>query len=406
MQSEKILVMGGGQAAVQLCLSLRKNKVTAPVLMLSEESDYPYHKPPLSKCYLSGETDEEKLSMRPESFYSSKDIEVVLGCKVTAIEPEAHKVTTDKGSYDYQSLVIASGARPRELQLEGNSLGGVHLLRNLDQSRAIKSELEQAQNVVVVGAGFIGLEFAAVANKMNKHVTVLDKSVRAMARAVAPDVSSWFVQHHRANGIDLRLQECASQLIGEKKIEQVKTTDGNLLDCDLLVIGIGVVPNDEVAKSAGLACDDGIIVNEFCETSMADIYAAGDCAKHPNQFCSGSMIRLESIQNATDQSRTVASVLAGEKSSYHSVPWFWSDQGEVSLQMAGLSNGSDQFITRGSVSEGVFSVYHFKAGQLQCVDSINSPRDHMVARKLIAAGISPSAAQAADAGFDLKTLIR
>jgi len=406
MQSEKILVMGGGQAAVQLCLSLRKNKVTAPVLMLSEESDYPYHKPPLSKCFLSGETDEEKLSMRPESFYSSKDVEVVLGCKVTAIEPDAHRVKTDKGSYDYQSLVIAAGARPRELAIEGTSLDGVHLLRNLNQSRAIKSELEQAQNVVVVGAGFIGLEFAAVANQMKKHVTVLDKSVRAMARAVSPDVSSWFEKMHRANGIDLRFQECVSEIIGEKKVQQIKTTDGKLLDCDLLVIGIGVVPNDEVARSAGLECNDGIIVNEFCETSVADIYAAGDCARHPNQFCSGSMIRLESIQNATDQSRTVASVIAGEKSSYHAVPWFWSDQGKISLQMTGLSNGSDQFVTRGSAADGAFSVFHFKAGRLQCVDSVNSPRDHMVARKLIAAGITPSAAQAADTGFDLKTLIR
>jgi len=250
MQSEKILVIGGGQAAVQLCLSLRKHKVSAPVVMLSEESVYPYHKPPLSKCFLSGETDEEKLSMRPESFYSSKDVEVVLGCKVTAIEPASRRVTTDKGSYDYQSLVITSGARPRELRLEGESLEGIHLLRSLNHSKAIKTQLEQAKNVVVVGAGFIGLEFAAVANKMNKRVTVLDKSVRAMARAVSPDVSSWFEQTHRANGIDLRLEDCVSELIGEKKIEQVKTTKGKLLDCDLLVIGIGVVPNDEVAKSA------------------------------------------------------------------------------------------------------------------------------------------------------------
>ena len=415
MSSDPVIVVGGGQAAVQLCLALRKEKVESPILLLSDESEYPYHRPPLSKSYLSGETDEEKLSMRPVSFYEAKNVEVKLDSSVTKIETESKTVATGNTTHSYQSLVLATGARPRLLSLPGENLNGVHLLRDLKHSRKIKSELQTAKNIVVVGAGFIGLEFAAVARGMKKHVTVFDTADRVMARAVSPSVSQWFENTHRANGIELRLADSVTAIEGEEQVQRVITGAGDIIDCDLLVVGIGVVPNIELADAAGIACENGIVVNEFCEASVADVYAVGDCAFHPNPFCANKMIRLESVQNATDQARVVASAIAGDKKPYNSVPWFWSDQGEHSLQMAGLSGAADLFVHRvprplpgspeGQATPDSFSVFQFGDGQLRSVDSVNSPRDHMLARKLIAGRINPAPEQVADPDFDLKSLI-
>ncbi len=403
--SDPIIIVGGGQAAVQLCLALRKEKVETPVLMMSEESEYPYHRPPLSKSFLTGETDEDKLLMRPETFYASKQVAVELNTHVSAIDTSERTVSTAGGEKRFQSLVLVTGARPRQLPLPGADLSGVHLLRDLQHSKNIKNALEDAQHVVVVGAGFIGLEFAAVASGLKKTVTVFDMADRVMARAVSPAISSWFEKTHQGNGIDIRLKDSVSEILGESSVKQVKTVAGELLPCDLLLIGVGVIANDDLASAAGIECDNGIVVNEFCETSVADIYSAGDCASHPNPFAQGGRIRLESIQNATDQARVVASTIAGKKMPYHSVPWFWSDQGEHSLQMTGLSNSADQFVVRGDIESDNFSVFHYRAKQLQSVDSVNSPRDHMLARKLIGGQISPSLEQAADITFELKSLL-
>lgn len=404
-----IVIVGGGQAAVQLCLALRKEKVTTPIVMLSEEAEYPYHRPPLSKSYLTGETNEEKLAMRPTSFYDSKDIRVELNCTVTGINPESRSVDTQAAVINYQSLVLATGARPRVLPLPGADLSGVHLLRDYQQSRSLKQDLDSAENIVVIGAGFIGLEIAVVANGAGKKVTVFDTGDRVMARAVSPDVSAWFEKTHRANGIDIRLNDSVSEIQGGSRVTNVVTSAGDEIACDVLIIGIGVVPNMELADSAGIDCENGVVVNEYCETSVADIYAVGDCAYHPNPYFSNKMIRLESVQNATDQARVAASVIAGRKNAYNSVPWFWSDQGEHSLQMAGLSDNADQFVMREDASQqdggSSFSVFHFGGGKLQSVDSVNNPRDHMLARKLLSAQINPTPEQAADPDFDLKTLL-
>lgn len=424
--SSPLVIVGGGQAAVQACLALRKEKVTTPILMLSEEADFPYHRPPLSKSYLTGETDDEKLAMRPVSFYESKNVQVELNCRVSGIDLENRSVVTQAAQINYQSLIIATGARPRALQIPGAELNGVHVLRDVEQARSLKIELGAANNVVIIGAGFIGLEIAANANAAGKKVTVFDMADRVMARAVSPDVSSWFEQTHRSNGIDIRLNDSVdraeeSSTEGDSRVSKVVTAGGEEIDCDLLIIGIGVVPNSELAVAAGIECDNGILVNEFCETSISGVYAIGDCAMHPNPFYSNKFVRLESVQNATDQARTVASVIAGNKKPYHSVPWFWSDQGEHSLQMAGLSDNADLFVQRngpvngqgndqggnqGSVVAGSnsFSVFHYGNGKLQCVDSVNSPRDHMMARKLISEQRSPTPEQAADPDFELKSL--
>ena len=412
--SDPVIVVGGGQAAVQLCLALRKEKVESRMLLLSDESEYPYHRPPLSKSYLSGDTDEEKLSMRPVSFYESKNVDVQLDAAVTKIETKNKTVTTADSTHSYQSLVIATGARPRFLALPGADLNGVHLLRELKHSRKIKSELPHAKNIVVIGAGFIGLELASVARGMKKQVTVFDAADRVMARAVSPDVSHWFETTHRNNGIELRLNDSVRAIEGDTNVQRVIADSGDVIDCDLLVVGIGVIPNTELAEAAGIACNNGIVVNEFCETSVADVYAIGDCALHPNPFIDNQKIRLESVQNATDQARVAACAIAGNKKPYNSVPWFWSDQGEHSLQMAGLSDGADLFVRRTprppseqstEKTTDSFSVFHFRAGNLQSVDSVNSPRDHMLARKLISGRINPAPEQVADSDFDLKSLI-
>ena len=409
--SNPVIIIGGGQAAVQLCLALRKQKVATPIMMLSEEAEYPYHRPPLSKSFLSGETGEEKLAMRPVSFYETKDVQVKLNTVVSAIDTVKQTVATESAEFTYEALVVATGARPRPLPLDsayiddGHLLDGVHLLRDVQHSRAIKSALEEARNVVVIGAGFIGLEFASVASAMAKNVTVFDTADRVMARAVSPDISSWFEQAHRANNITIRLGDSVREIIGDEKVTRVIASSGEELDCDLLVVGIGVLPNVELAAAAGIDCDNGIIVNKYCETSVANVYAIGDCSYHPNPFYSNKMIRLESVQNATDQARVAAGCIAGNKKPYHAVPWFWSDQGEHSLQMAGLSDAADQFVRRAGATDDNFSVFHFSAAKLQSVDSVNSPRDHMLARKLIAEQVSPTPEQAADPEFDLKSLL-
>ena len=408
--TDPVVIVGGGQAAVQLCLALRKEKVDTPVVVLSEEADYPYHRPPLSKSFLAGTVDEDKLLMRPASFYTSKQIEVVLNTRVTSIDVQAKSVNSSSGVHRYSDLVMATGARPRLLKIPGADLDGVHLLRDLDQSRKIKHELGNAQNIVVIGAGFIGLEFACVARSLGKRVTVFDMAGRVMERAVSPDVSSWFEATHRDNQIEICLKDSVTEVLGEQRVSQVKTASGDLLDCDLLLVGIGVIPNDELATEASLKSDNGVLVDEYCRSSADNIYASGDCASHPNPFAEGAMIRLESIQNATDQSRVIAKSVAGKPSPYNAVPWFWSDQGENTLQMAGLSISADQFITRGEpnpsgTEKASFSVFHFADRRLRCVDSINSPKDHMLARKLLQAQVACTPEQVADPGFDLKSLL-
>ena len=410
--TDPVVIVGGGQAGVQLCLSLRKGKYDGPIVMYSDEADAPYHRPPLSKTFLLDKIGEDKLPMRPESFYTSKSIDLQLDQAVTSIDPVAKVVSCgDNHQQRYSRLILATGASPRQLPIDGVELGGVHCLRSLNDCRSIKSELAAIDRVVVIGAGFIGLEVAAAARSLGKNVTVFDTDDRVMARAVAPAISSWYQEMHRQSGVDLRLSQAISAIGGESgRVTHVDCDDGPL-EAQMVVVGIGVVPNISIAEQAGLHCDNGVVVDEFCRTSDEFIFAAGDCANHPNPFASIERLRLESIQNATDQARVIASnvmaSLAGEKAlnAYHAVPWFWSDQGEHSLQMAGLSIDADQYVTRGEPSSNSFSIYHFKAEQLLAVDSVNMPRDHMLARKLIEAGVSPAAAQAADVEFDLKTLL-
>lgn len=413
--TEPVIIVGGGQAAVQLCLALRKEKYTGAITIYSAESDYPYHRPPLSKAYITGKADDENLPMRAESFYSSKNIDLRLNDEVTSIDVANKTVSSASGSQRYSNLVLATGAIARPLSIEGREVQGVFELRDIADARAIKSALPGVSSIAVIGAGFIGLEVAAATSQTGKNVTVFDMADRVMGRAVAPQISHWFEKTHRAAGINIHLNESVVRIVAgdDGVVSGVQRADGSIAEAQLVLIGIGVLPNSEIAASAGVKCENGVLVDEFCRTSSANVFAAGDCANHPNVFADGRQLRLESIQNATDQARVIAKVIAsGEPESttepepYQAVPWFWSDQAAHSLQMTGLSFDADQYVLRGDPESGSFSVFHYRAKRLLAVDSVSCPRDHMLARKLLAAGISPAPEQAADTQLNLMDLLR
>jgi 3-phenylpropionate/trans-cinnamate dioxygenase ferredoxin reductase subunit len=410
--TDPVVVVGGGQAAVQLCLALRKEKYSGDIAVLSDDESLPYHRPPLSKAFVTGETDEEKLVMRPASFYETREIDLVLGATATGIDLANRRVVTGNTGYQYRHLVLANGAVSRKLSVEGSDASGVFELRNLDDAKAIKRQLESTSSVAVIGAGFIGLEVAAALNRGQCKVTVFDTADRVMGRAVSVEVSDWFAEMHRAAGIDILLNEGVARICVDAngRTVGVERTNGDVIDADMVLVGIGVLPDTGLAEAAGLACDNGVLVDEFCRTADPAVFAAGDCANHPNRYAGGRRVRLESIQNATDQARVVASVIASSgagkaPSPYNSVPWFWSDQAQHSLQMAGLAFDVDNRVVRGSPADGSFSVFQYSADKLVAVDSVNAARDHMLARKLLAADVSPTASSAADDSFDLKSLL-
>lgn len=410
--TDPVVVVGGGQAAVQLCLALRKAKYEADILVFSEEDVLPYHRPPLSKAFITGKTDEETLTMRPASFYESRNIGVHLGAPVTSIDPVLKRVQTADGVVAYRSLVLATGAISRKLPIGGHDAAGVFELRDLADAKAIKHHLETTSRVIIIGAGFIGLEAAAVLNQTGVQVTIFDTAERVMGRAVSPQVSDWFTNTHRAAGITIFLNEGVSQIVVQDGcVCGVERSSGETLEADMVLVGIGVLPHTELAEAAGLHCDNGVVVDEYCRTSSPSVYAVGDCANHPNLYAANRRIRLESVQNATDQARVVAGMIAATENAgstsapYRAVPWFWSDQAEHSLQMAGLAFDVDHRVIRGNPDDGSFSVFQFSAGKLMAVDSVNSSRDHMLARKMLEAEVSPTFDQASDSGFELKTLL-
>ena len=415
--TDPVVIVGGGQAAVQLCLALRKEKYDGDIIVCSDEAELPYHRPPLSKAYIVGKTDDEKLLMRPESFYQSRNIDLRLNSRATEIDAAAKTLTIDaqgkRHQLTYRFLVLTMGAKARHLPIAGRESTGVEELRDINDARSIKTQLPDCKNVVIIGAGFIGLEAAAVLNQSDIKVTVFDTADRVMGRAVAPQISHWFESAHRQAGIDIHLSEGVSEIVAGSSgaVSGVIRNNGETVAADMVLIGIGVEPHTGLAASAGLDCDNGIAVDEFCRTSDSSIFAAGDCANHPNTFAGGRRVRLESVQNATDQARTIAGAIAAAVNNvepsrpYRAVPWFWSDQADNSLQMAGLSFDADNYVTRGDPSAGSFSVFHFNGESLMAVDSVNASRDHMLARKLLGAGTSPTPAEAQHPEFDLKSLI-
>lgn len=402
--SAGVVIVGAGQAGYQAAASLRTEGYEGSITLIGEELHPPYQRPPLSKAFVMGKQDQSRLLLRPETFYRDHRIELFTGERTIAIERTERRVRLESGrQLNYDTLALALGARNRTLPLLGAELEGVCYLRTLKEAIELKQRLEQAQHIAVIGGGFVGMEVAASARAMGKQVTVMEALPRLMARAVAPVISEFLHASHTVQGIEIILNAQILEVRRVGKSYQVLLGDGRSICADLVIAGVGVVPNTELATEAGLPVENGIIADEFLRTEDPNIFAIGDCAAYPNAY-TGSRVRLESVQNAADHGVSVARTITGKLAPYNAVPWFWSDQGDIRLQMAGLGVGHEQRVVRGDPQSGKFSVFYFRAGRLCAVDSVNRPADHMAARKLLGSGAALTPEQAADESVNLKML--
>jgi 3-phenylpropionate/trans-cinnamate dioxygenase ferredoxin reductase subunit len=403
----RIVVIGAGQASGNLIDALRMEGFTGEIVLVGEERYKPYQRPPLSKKFLSGEMTEDRLAVRPEAFYEKNHITLRLDERVESIDRTAKCVTLASGEkLAYDKLAITTGTRVRKIPVPGAELQGVLYSRGIDDIHAMRSFLDTTQQVAIIGAGFIGLETAAVLRGMGKEVVVLEMQDRVMPRVVAPIVSAFYQKLHESHGVAIRTQVTVAGFEGDAngRISAVLLGDGSKIPAQMAVVGIGVIPNAELAQAAGLACDNGILVDEFGRTSDPDIVAAGDVANHPNAFYE-RRIRLESVHNAVEQAKAAAASLLGKQHEYKQYPWFWSDQYDKKLQMVGLSQGYDTTIVRGDIESGAFSVFYFQGDTLLAVDSVAKPADHMQARRILNNRIAITPAQAADVNCELKALV-
>ena len=402
MTQGPVVIVGAGHAGFQVAASLRQSGFAGPVVVINDEAHLPYQRPPLSKAYIKGTAGPESLFFRPEKFYVDQKIELVPD-RATAIDRAARKVKLASGrALDYGHLVLATGARNRLIDLPNANLPDVKYLRILDESEGLRACIGSHRRVIVIGAGFIGLEFAATARIKGLEVDVLELANRVMARAVTAEVSDYFQERHRASGIRIHLGVMATAIEASNgKVSGVSLSDGRHLPADLVVVGVGVLPNVELAAEARLPVASGIIVNEHLLTADANISAIGDCALFASSRF-GASLRLESVQNATDHARCVAARLTGDDKPYDGEPWFWSDQGDDKLQIAGLTTGYDRVVLRGDPVQKAFSAFCYHGDKLLGIESVNRAGDHMFGRRLLGMHRSITPEQAADQSFDLK----
>lgn len=379
-----VVIIGAGQAAAQLVTSLRQGGHAGAIRMIGDEPHAPYQRPPLSKKFLSERPAPETLYFRAENFWREQGVTLDFGTPATAIDRAARRVKLADGrSADYETLVLATGTRARDLPVPGAHLPGVFSLRKIDDVRRLRAPLDEARRVVIVGGGYIGLEVAAVVRGEGREVAVLEAEERVMKRVTSPVLSTFMQDFHRGRGVDIRLGARLAAVEGEGGVRDVRLADGATLPADLVLMAVGARPNDDLARSAGLACQDGVVVDEHGRTADPAIYAAGDCTRFPSRRY-GRALRLECVQNAIDQAKAVAAAIVGKPQLYDPVPWFWSDQYELKLQMAGLSEGYDDARTVGDVSAAHFSIEYRKDGRLIAVDAVNDGRAYMGGRKRIA----------------------
>jgi 3-phenylpropionate/trans-cinnamate dioxygenase ferredoxin reductase component len=406
MSIDRVVIVGSGQAGFEAAVSLRSHGFSGSITVVGDEAGVPYQRPPLSKAYLHCEPDRESLALRPAQYFEEHNIALACGKPVVRIDRSAHRVElVDGTTVEYDHLILATGARNRTLPVPGADLPGVHYLRTAGEAECLTATMASCSSLVVIGAGFIGLEVAAAARKKGLDVTVIEAMDRPMARALSEVMSHYFSTTHTEHGVHMCLSTGVERITeADGRASGVATTSGDFIRADAVVVGIGVVPNVELAAFAGLPVDNGIIVNEYLRTTDDRISAIGDCAAYPVTGATG-LVRLESVQNAVDQARCIASQLTGTSTPYRSVPWFWSEQYESKLQMAGLTAGADTHVVRGSVDGGSFSIFCFLGNRLLGVESVNKPRDHMAARKILACGMPLTPEQAADTDFDLKLAI-
>lgn len=399
-----IVIIGAGQGAGQAAASLRQLGYEGSVTVLGEEAFPPYQRPPLSKQYLSGEMPLERVYVRAEKFYTDKNIDLRTNTRVTALDVDAKTVTTESGdAIAYDKLMIATGSRPRKLSIEGSDLTGIHYLRTIADVDGIAKAMKTAKNLVIVGGGYIGLEVASVAATAGLNVSVLEMEDRILQRVTTPEMSAYYDQLHTGRGVNIMTNTGVSGFEGSNdgNVEKVVCGDTSIA-ADLVIVGIGIIPNIELAADAGITCENGIFVNDHCQTSNPDVYAIGDCSNHPNPILN-RRLRLESVPNAMEQARVACANMCGDDKIYAAIPWFWSDQYELKLQMVGFSSDGDTQVLRGDQSENKFAVFYLKDGAVVAVDAVNSPREFMICKQLY--GKQVDAEKLADPEVDLKTLL-
>lgn len=402
--SGRAVIIGAGQAGAQAAASLRQAGFAGEIVMFGAEAAHPYQRPPLSKAYLQGEFARERLELRPSAFYERERIELRLGVGIAAIDRAAKAVVTQGGDVlHFDSLLIATGAPPRRLAVDGADLPGVHYLRTIADSDALQPELLK-RRLVIVGAGYIGLEVAASARKAGANVIVLEAADRVLPRVAGLEIAAFIASLHRASGVDLRLGAALDRFDGGEKLEAAVLRSGEKIPCDAALICVGASPATALAEAAQLRIDNGVWTDAYARTSDPSIFAAGDCASHPSPLYQ-RRLRLESVPNAIEQAKIAGANMAGGNAAYDAVPWFWSDQYDVKLQTAGVSDGADQAAVRGDPAAKKFSVWYFRAGRLLAVDAVNDPAAFVISKRLIAAKATPDPKMLADPAIDLKSLV-
>ena len=402
--SAPIVVVGAGQAAASFITRHVALEGKQPIMLIGEESHLPYQRPPLSKKYLLGELERERLFIRPPEWYQEQNINLRLNTRIDAIDRDGRMVVTASGeSIEYDKLLLCTGSSARSLPAaNGGDLNGVYTLRGIDDIDRMSPEFQPGRKLLIIGGGYIGLEAAASARQMGLEVTLIEMTERILQRVAAAATSSYFRDLHRGHGVDLRESARMTSLLGEDgKVRGAKLETGEVVDANLVLVGIGSSPNTALAQAAGLDCDNGIRVNDTCQTSDPNIYAAGDCT---NFVRNGRPIRLESVQNAADQGDLVARVLAGEAVTYTALPWFWSEQYDCRLQIVGLSQGHDQTVIRPGTDPSIMSVWYYRDEELLAIDAMNEPKSYAYGTRIIAAGKNPTPAEVADPATDLKAL--
>src|SRR5271166_506377 len=405
MSSSSVVIVGAGHAGVQAAASLREDGFREEIILLSDEAELPYQRPPLSKAFLKGEMDAHGLPLRALAFFRDHGIDLRLGARAIRFDrPRRLIETADGGAIEYGHLILATGARQRRLEAPGVDLPGVFSLRTIADATAIRGRLAPGTKLVIIGAGFIGLEIAATATGLGAEATVVEIA-RPMGRAVSPIMSDFFLKAHAAFGARFRIGLGVAAIKGRERAETVVLTDGEGLSADLIIVAVGVVAEDALARASGLECANGVVVDEFLRASDPAISAIGDCADFPNAAL-GFRTRLESVQNAVDQARCVAARLAGKPEPYNALAWFWSDQGDLKLLIAGLSHGVDTWVVRGAPEARAFSAFGFRAGRLAVVESVNRAGDHAAAKRIIGTTKTLTPKEAADPAFDLRALAK
>ena len=402
---ENLVVIGAGQSAIQCITSLKKEGYAGSITLIGEEEHLPYQRPPLSKGFLDDSVNKERLYFKKLEFFTENKIQLKLGVSATNVDIKNNFVhLSDEDKLRFDKLVFATGSRVRHLDFAGKDLDCIHYLRSLDDAENIKKGLEKSKYIVVIGAGYIGLEVAAIASEKGINVSIIEMADRVMSRTVDPQISDYYLNLHQSNGVKFKFNTSLEEIRGQGQVESVVCSDGTSINADMVIIGAGVIPNTEIAENSGVICENGILVDEFGRTNFKNVFACGDCTSHPNKLLN-MQLRLESVHNAMEQSKAVALSALDKPAEYNQIPWFWSDQYDHKLQIVGISGSHDTVTIRGSVDTAKFMLFYTRGEELIAVDAVNNPKDFLICRKLVANKVKIKTDMISDLNLNLNDLI-